>query len=68
MTGVNIEGVLINLGAAAAQGVALASLLTIFNLHTHLYSPGPGAVVATATPLPIAVIGTDSSLTVKAQL
>jgi hypothetical protein len=68
----------ITLGPAAAQGVCLDSLITviataygIFNTHTHIYSPGPGAPTPTAppaTPQVVPVIGTNSSSTVKAKL
>ena len=69
-TQVDVQAPLINLGMTAAQGVVLANLLTIYNLHMHQYSPGPGAAAPTGPPLPpnLAIPGTHSSLTVKAQV
>jgi len=73
---INSSGI-VSLGVGAVKGVALDSLLTIlntfigvFNAHTHVYSPGPGAPTPTAGPsapgVP-GVPGVETSVTVLAR-
>lgn len=69
-------GTEILLGDGASQFVALASLVkaeidalkATFDSHTHLYSPGPGAAIASATPLPASTAtGNMGAAKVKAE-
>lgn len=40
--------------AAAALKLMNSNFVALFNSHTHLYSPGPGSPIPTATPIPVA--------------
>jgi phage gp45-like len=44
----------------------LAAVVTAFNAHTHVYTPGPGTAIPTAVPVPTAPSPTGTSV-LKAQ-
>lgn len=47
-----LDQTLSNASTDAAFWTFIQTLVTTFNLHTHLYSPGPGGATPTAPPLP----------------
>jgi len=51
----------IELGTSSLLKLVNSTFLTIFDTHTHLYNPGPGAPVVTATPLPVSTSGNLTS-------
>lgn len=52
----------IELGSVGIKTLMKETFQSVYNAHTHLYSPGPLAQVATATPLPLS---TSADITSK---
>lgn len=60
---VNLNGDSKRFVTHAELDTALQSFNSVLNSHTHLYAPGPGAPVASATPLPLSSIDISASET-----
>ena len=53
-TTVNVEATTVNLGdSSGTRKLIDERLVSLFNNHTHLYNPGPGAATYSGTPLPV---------------
>lgn len=64
---ITLKGSSVDLKDAGGQPVMLETIISKFNAHTHLYSPGPGGPTPTAAPATLWVAGTDSAASVKAK-